>query len=326
MKKRRIVQVLGVTALVALSAVGVQAKTYSYDLGGEEESRILYMTEEANSAGYSEAENGTIVEYGSPEEISGLSKEEQKQLEDWHKEEMRQQLAYLESYGVAYDGEKDEILYQGKKVRWLIDRQIGDTYMAIQMPEGEIDLYTERDDNLKLTGVRIATEEEYEERTRQDSNLQAQMPIMGSASESGYGDETVTTEAQKEEAVLAQGDYQEAAELEDQTSDSCEETAVDSLIGSKEDRAKDERKRKEYAQAGIGYDDQTGCWMWGNQYIYMLMDEDGSLYTCGVSQAEKNKTYIVVKRNEDGSIREANEVTIEEVMKEMMKEDLLADH
>lgn len=350
MKKRRMVQVLGVTALVTLTAVGVQAKTYSYDLGGEKGSKILYLTEEAGSAGYSELENGTIIEYGSPEEISGLSKEEQKRLEDWHKEEMRNQLAYLEIYGVTYDAEKDEILYQGKTVRWLIDRQIDNTCMAIQMPEGEIDLYTERDDNLKLTGVRIASETEYEERTRkdkeaEDSSVQTQRTLIKSASEPGYTEsvtsearreevvevqedrqESVTSEARREEAAEVQEDYQETEGKKEQTLDTCEETAVDSQTGSKENSAGDERRKKEYAQAGIGYDAQAGCWMWENQYIYMLLDEDGSLYTCGLAQAEKNKTYVVVKRNGDGSIKEANEVTIEEVMKEMMKEDLLAEN
>ena len=38
----------------------------------------------------------------------------------------------------------------------LIDRQIGDTYKSIQMPEGEIDVYTVREDDYRLTGVRIA--------------------------------------------------------------------------------------------------------------------------------------------------------------------------
>ena len=41
------------------------------------------------------------------------------------------------------------------------------------MPEGEIDVYTVREDDYRLTGVRIATQEEYNQRTKEMEALEA---------------------------------------------------------------------------------------------------------------------------------------------------------
>ena len=45
------------------------------------------------------------------------TEEEKEKLSDWHKEEMRNELAYLECYGVTYDADSDTLYYQGKTVR-----------------------------------------------------------------------------------------------------------------------------------------------------------------------------------------------------------------
>lgn len=46
----------------------------------------------------------------------------------------------------------------------------------------------------------------------------------------------------------------------------------------------------------------------------MLLDEDGSFYQNGSKDAKENKIYLIVKRDEDNSIREVKQITIEEVM------------
>ncbi len=59
-----------------------------------------------------------------------------------------------------------------KEMQKLSDRHL-DTCTAIQMPEGEIDVYTVRGDNYRLTGVRIASQEEYGRPTRQMEAMEA---------------------------------------------------------------------------------------------------------------------------------------------------------
>lgn len=141
MKRKIAALLMGTTLSVAVCGYSVQAMTYGYDMGGK-----VFISEDSSS--------------------SNLTEEEKEKLSDWHKEEMRNELAYLECYGVTYDADSDTLYYQGKTVRWLIDRQLEDTYKSIQMPEGEIDVYTVREDDYRLTGVRIATQEEYDQRTK----------------------------------------------------------------------------------------------------------------------------------------------------------------
>ena len=132
MKRKIAALLMGTTLSVAVCGYSVQAMTYGYDMGGK-----VFISEDSSS--------------------SNLTEKEKEKLSDWHKKEMRNELAHLECYGVTYDADSDTLYYQGKTVRWLIDRQIGDTYKSIQMPEGEIDVYTVREDDYRLTGVRIAT-------------------------------------------------------------------------------------------------------------------------------------------------------------------------
>lgn len=79
----------------------------------------------------------------------------------------RNELVYFECYGVTYDADRDTLYYQGKTIRWMIDRQMEDTYKAIQMQEGEIDVYTVKGEDCRLTGVRIVLQEEYDQRTKE---------------------------------------------------------------------------------------------------------------------------------------------------------------
>ena len=57
------------------------------------------------------------------------------------------------------------------------------------MPDGEIDVYTVREDDYRLTGVRIATQEEYNQRTKEMEALEA-----AAGRESSYVQEAVDTE------------------------------------------------------------------------------------------------------------------------------------
>ena len=304
MKRKIAALLMGTTLSVAVCGYSVQAMTYGYDMGGK-----VFISEDSSS--------------------SNLTEEEKEKLSDWHKEEMRNELAYLECYGVTYDADSDTLYYQGKTVRWLIDRQLEDTYKSIQMPEGEIDVYTVREDDYRLTGVRIATQEEYDQRTKEMEALEA-----AAGKESSYVQEAVDTEtgssihmfAYDEETVTEANDgsaTETAVVTEDVVSNCAEqkdtvENAVETAEGTcvVGDNLNSEIKIQEYKQNGIDLDSATGSWMWHGKEVHLLMDEDGSYYQNGSKEAKDNKIYLIVKREDDGRIKTVKQITMEEVMAE----------
>lgn len=289
MKRKIAALLMGTTLFVAVCGHSVQAMTYGYDMGGK-----VFISEDSSS--------------------SNLTEEEKEKLSDWHKEEMRNELAHLECYGVTYDADSDTLYYQGKTVRWLIDRQIGDTYKSIQMPEGEIDVYTVREDDYRLTGVRIATQEEYDQRTKEMEALEA-----AAGRESSYVQEAVDTvteanDGSATETVVVTEDVVSNCEEQKDTVENAVETAEGTCaVGDDHDS---EIKIQEYKQNGIDQNPTTGIWMWHGKEVHLLMDEDGSYYQNGSKEAKDNKIYLIVKREDDGRIKTVKQITMEEVIAE----------
>lgn len=302
MKKRMITALLGGTVMLGAMGGSADAKTYAYDLG-DGSVRYIYSEPAGKMYTYVETDEGVSEEDGE----QGLTEQEKKDLENWHKADMQQAVAYVEKYGVSYDADNDSLYYQGKKVRWLIDKQFGDTYTALRMPDGEIDLYTERADDYRLTGVRIATQEEYDERTRSDQEAEGSVIYSVVTNTDGVS-YSFDTESEGEAVIIPDGPQVRQGI----------ETAVES---GADDPWAGEEKAAEYAKAGIGYDSQKGQWLWGGRPIYYLMDEDGGLYQCGAEEAKENKIYVIVRRNADGSVKEAVQLTAEEVLKEKILQD-----
>ena len=285
MKRKIAALLMGTTLSVAVCGYSVQAMTYGYDMGGK-----VFISEDSSS--------------------SNLTEKEKEKLSDWHKEEMRNELAYLECYGVTYDADSDTLYYK-----------------SIQMPEGEIDVYTVREDDYRLTGVRIATQEEYDQRTKEMEALEA-----AAGKESSYVQEAVDTEtgssihmfAYDEETVTEANDgsaTETAVVTEDVVSNYAEqkdtvENAVETAEGTcvVGDNLNSEIKIQEYKQNGIDLDSATGSWMWHGKEVHLLMDEDGSYYQNGSKEAKDNKIYLIVKREDDGRIKTVKQITMEEVM------------
>lgn len=299
MKRKIAALLMGTTLSVAVCGYSVQAMTYGYDMGGK-----VFISEDSSS--------------------SNLTEEEKEKLSDWHKEEMRNELAYLECYGVTYDADSDTLYYQGKTVRWLIDRQLEDTYKSIQMPEGEIDVYTVREDDYRLTGVRIATQEEYDQRTKEmeaaagkeSSYVQEAVDTeTGSSIHMFAYDEETVTEANDgsatETAVVTEDVVSNYAEQKDTVENAVETAEGTCVVG---DNLNSEIKIQEYKQNGIDLDSATGSWMWHGKEVHLLMDEDGSFYQNGSKEAKDNKIYLIVKREDDGRIKTVRQITMEEVM------------
>lgn len=128
---------------------------------------------------------------------------------------------------------------------------------------------------------------------------------------------------EQEETVVVDRDVQEEA------ADSAQSKGKDSGIAyetteatasralTRKEREEQERQIQEYEEAGIGYDEKEG-WLWEEKPIYYLFDESGSMCMNGSEEAKKNKIYVVVKRNDDGTIKEAKQVTVEDAIREQI--------
>lgn len=285
--KRKMVMLLTGSALTLAMTVGsAQAKTYGYDLG--DGSSVYYFVGESSVESYAEETGESTDAY----DETMLTEDERQKCEAWHKASMQEAVAYVEKYGVSYDAENDRLLYNGQTVRWLIDEQIDDCYEAIRMPEGEIDLYTVRAADYTLTGVRQATQEEYDERTRQD-------------------------EMTEKQAYSSQG---LVAESKENTENETVVEAIEEGTGTWTGTGEEKKRAAEYARVGI-IRGNNGSFLWNGKAIYFLLDEDGSMTVNNTSETKDEKIYILVTRNEDGSIKEAKQVTSEEILQEKMKKE-----
>ncbi len=306
MKKKTGILLTGGALALALTAGSVQAKTLGYDLGNGSTvyyfsgggAKIKTQTEAVNIAG----EAGQTADQAFTEAADGalLTEEEREKRLAWYKASMQEAVAYLEKYGVSYDIQNDRLLYNGQTVRWLIDEQIDGNCQAIHMPEGEIDLYTVRTKDYTLTGVRTATQEEYDERTRKDELEAKQF----------YGTEQTALEEGGNALYDGVTVY---SEPEGGVLYTWVEEVCDGSEGAWAYTEAEKKKAAEYAEAGITRS-QSGGWLWNGKAIYFLLDEDGGLSVNNTSETEKDKIYILVKRSEDGSIKEVKQVTGEEVL------------
>lgn len=371
MKKKAVVLLLGGTMALMMTGSVAQAKTYGYSwVGDDEEIRYYERREEQeypedSTESSSEASNGKTPDAEAPEKYSA-----------YHKTEMWEALSYLEKYGVVYDAENDRILYEGRKVRWLIDNQIDDLYKAFEMPDGEIDLYTVRGDDYQVTGVRVATQEEYDERTRMDEEIQkgkwneltitledpSEEPLCGSVLyELAEEDGRVSYRISEAESWDAEAGTQEMAGDSSEGNVGCQEDGWQeseilefyigeskdgTMKGSKAERdtqaeentvmeadaasagelteeeiKENQKKIREYAAMGIESDKSTGAWLWNGKPVYWMIDDNGAMYQNGSEEAKKQKIYLIVKRDEDGDIKEVRQMTMEELAAEKMMQD-----
>ncbi len=260
---------------------------------------------------------------------------EQKDLENWQKAQLREEIAPLKEYGVAFDEEQECLLYQGQKIRLLIDEQIEDTYSSIQMPDGEIDLYTVRSEDYSLAGVRIASQEEYDRHTEslQESTSMFSAAFGEEAGDAAYTwenpwhletgvvfEDTVTiaeNEDRTAEDMGIQAEDDTAAAASDVPEDTVSSIAQEAIAsGSAYDTPSEEEKKRiaEYEAVGIERNSHGG-WLYQGKEIDWMVDENGGIYMTNENKDRKDRLYVVVRRNEDGSVREAEEVTLEDAIR-----------
>lgn len=330
MKRKAVSLLLGGIITIGACASSAQAMTYAYSTEAGNGGSVTYVIrgseEEQESA--SGEEDVAVYDY------NALSEENQEEFYFSLQGEIGDQIADLEDYGVTYDAENGVIYYQGKSVRYLIDAQSDDVCMMIRMSEGEIDVYTQRDENGKLSGVRTATEDEYDAQTKRDeaaaeAESVTAANVYGPVEDEEYGTYVLAFDSDGDtgESSIA-GTYRLTVDAADDVSveystdgdDAAEETTAEGTVIISFDEGAE--KREAYAAHGIGYDETEGSWLWQDKAVCYLMDEDGSVYQNGSQEAKENRIYLLVKRDSDGNIEEVKQITAEDVVKEKIIRDL----
>lgn len=135
---------IGLSIILILASVNVFATT---------ETRNNAVSKNLNNTAYS----------------SDNSYEEAKQVNTLLTEDVVELLKTYEPYGLTYDTQEDEMYYNGKVIRELYDEKTGAFIartLGASFLENSVDVYCNYK-NGKLTGLRMATEEEYKERTKE---------------------------------------------------------------------------------------------------------------------------------------------------------------
>lgn len=81
------------------------------------------------------------------------------------------------------------------------------------------------------------------------------------------------------------------------------------------------KRRKDYENAGITQDD-NGNWMWEDQKVRILLDDDGSIYMSNVDQTKEDGVYLYVERDENGEITKVNAVDAKQILEELARRDV----
>lgn len=110
-----------------------------------------------------------------------LSAEEQKREISQQREEISQQYSIYEQFGLTYDSEKDRFFYDGKMVRYFSDKISEENTNAFFYEDGTIDLKPVRDTSGSLTGLAIASDEEFADRTTKQNELKEELKSSGIA-------------------------------------------------------------------------------------------------------------------------------------------------
>lgn len=173
--------VLASAWLIASSAVNVQAKTTVWSIGNDAD-------EQKESA--SEWQGSTTYE-----------------------DEVREAFGYLEKFDVVFHEKEGAYYYDDRKIRWLIDERqeagMEDVQKCCYNAAGIIDVYTVRDEEGRLEGVRVASAEEFKEKTKKMESAVLIEEEAGSGTAYEADGEIVYGDAVYELAQEAVPDYEE---------------------------------------------------------------------------------------------------------------------
>lgn len=174
--------VLGIAGVVGYPLTEAQAKTVYWELSsGAEETVDAPRTQSEATA----KESGETLEKdvqgdaaAAKESGDALEKDAQgdaataaewtgtKLVDEEYANYVAEEFQYLEKFDVTFDKETGIFYYDDRKIRWLIDELAEtNTQKCCYNENGVIDVYTVRDKNGDLEGVRVADNEEFRQKT-----------------------------------------------------------------------------------------------------------------------------------------------------------------
>lgn len=126
-----------------------------------------------------------VVQEQAFESGSCVSAEEQEKEIMAQREATAKQYSIYSQFGLTYDGEKDRFFYDEKMVRYFSDKISEEHTNAFYYADGVIDLNPVRDTSGNLTGLTVASDEEFANRTAKHNELEAEFKKAGVMNVSG---------------------------------------------------------------------------------------------------------------------------------------------
>lgn len=139
-----------------------------------------------NDSALTEAESVSSAQAYETDE--GISSEEQEQEEKERREEIAEQYSIYEEFGLTYNKDKDRFFYNGNMVRYFSDAISEENTNSFFYEDGTIDLNPIRNSSGELTGLEIASEEEFAARTSKYNAAMQSFDASGTAHEEGNPD------------------------------------------------------------------------------------------------------------------------------------------
>ena len=195
------------------------------------------------------------------------------------------------SYGIHYDTTGDGTLrMDGRTVGHFIDEDNGGALWAAN--GCELSVTVERDDG-EIAYFVVITEGDAESsftvKAVEDAVKEMPVGVAENTREDVLKDETAVSEMLQAEAAVADDAYEPSEE--------------------------DLKREQEYREAGITENPQTGEWLYDGRVISMLVDEDGGIYMNNMEDTPKeDRLYVIVERGEDGNVKGAKTVTLEDAV------------
>ena len=113
------------------------------------------------------------------------SPEEQAQAEQTRRADTAQQYSLYAPYGMTYDTQKDRFFYDGQIVRYFKDTVSPEATNGFFYADGTVDVVPVRDADGTLTGLKAAPQADFDARTKQQAELEAELQRAGATAESG---------------------------------------------------------------------------------------------------------------------------------------------
>lgn len=228
---------------------------------------------------------------GAYESNIAITKQEQSKLDEQKKQDTAEQYSIYEKFGLTYDSKKDSFFYNSEIVRFFTDTLDSEGNLnSFVRYDGTIDIKAIRNKQYTLTGIEVASKEEYDQRTtriqaamKNSSNLVQENLSKDYNSNSAIG--MVTEEGDKK---IANG-VSDSNELGDPNYNN------DFL--------------NEYIDYGISYSKNNNQWFYEGKPIHYLIDGDNKIFVDNTSNSVKNGVLLKVLRNEDGKIEKLVQIS-----------------